>query len=243
MNQKHSNSRLPVKLMQLMLAVAALPFLTGWQHVPTRKPLSLKELRTQGCNMQSHQYSCGAAALATVMTTLGETTNEAEILNLIFGKEISWQVDEKGDVYLPPLTLADLEKAARAKDFRVISAKMDGGEEALNSIKSLKPIIARLLLHGDILHFVVIKDIQDEWVYISDPSYGNFKIPSKQFYKVWAEGDKVMLTISKNQFYALESEDKKVYLKRNDEDIILDYGDIGPRALFRSALESIISTE
>ena len=69
MNQKHSNSRLPVKLIQLRLAVAVLPFLTGWQYVPTRKPLSLKELRTQGCIMQSHQYSCGAAALATVMTT------------------------------------------------------------------------------------------------------------------------------------------------------------------------------
>ena len=218
--------------------------LTGCQTVSTTKPLSLIELRTKGAVLQSHQYTCGAAALATLMTILGRPTTEAEILEVVFEEEILLEVDEEIGIYLPGLTLADLERAARAKDFRVVSVKAHTGEEAIKAIESLRPVIVRLLLYGDILHFVVIKEVQNGWVYLSDPSYGNFKIPLRQLYRAWAAGDKIILTISRNPFYAwVPEEEGEVYLKRSDKDILPDYGDITPVALYRSARERALNRD
>lgn len=190
--------------------------------------------------LQSHRYSCGAAALATLMTLLGEITFEPDVLKLIFGEKLPLETDEQGETYLRALTLADLEKAARAKGFKVVSLKAHSGKEAIQTIQSLKPVIARLLLYGDTLHFCVVQEIQDFWVFISDPSYGNVKITLKQFYQAWDAGDRIILTISKYPFYAWVSTDgKKTYVKRNERDVIVFLDDITPVSLYQSVLQRI----
>lgn len=196
-----------------------------------RKPKSMLELRGEGCNLQSHEYSCGAAAIATLMNIFGEPATEKEIIDIVFkDKKLKVEGDK---VIIPELTIEDLENASRAKGFKVISLQALSGGEAINTIQKLKPVIARLKLHKDYPHFVVIRDIQDEWVAIMDPAYGNFNVPVSMFYKNWEAGDKYVVTVSRNAFYAWESEDgEQVFVKRNDKDVFPEYRVITPQALY-----------
>jgi hypothetical protein len=208
---------------------------------PTRSPLSLIELRTKGAVIQSLEYSCGAAALATLMGLMGSPATEAQVLDSIFGKELPTFEDKKdGKLKLRALTVDDLEKGARKAGFKVVSVQVPDPAEAEKVLYFFKPAITRMVLYGDYLHFVVLRDIEDGWVSVSDPGYGNFKITWKQFYEAWKAGDQIFLSIGQHPFYAWEDkESKQLYLKRNELDNLPIKEQIAPWGLFQSAHRGI----
>lgn len=143
------------------------------------------------------------------MDMFGSPATEGEILEIAFGREspVKGFDDEADTLEFRQLTLADLEVAAREKGFKVISLRAERGEEAVRAIRELTPVIARLRLYNEILHFVVIRGMQSEWVYISDPGYGNYKVPLQQFYQAWMDGDRYFLTIGTKPSYAWVSDE------------------------------------
>jgi len=223
---------MPLKLCLMSLAFLVL---AGCISAKTRAPVSLKELRSKDAVLQAYEYSCGAAALATLMTMFGEDISEGKILKLVFGDQLPVVKSKDGKMELRALTLADLEQAAGLSKFKVVSAGVPAEKnQALKTLHSLKPAITRMKLYQENLHFVVVKDIKGEWVLVSDPGYGNFKIPWSQFYNSWAAGEKILLTISKYPFYAWQDK-SGTYLKRNDrENIVLKEEETGPEQLYTS---------
>jgi len=214
--------------------------LAGCLSAKTRPPLSFKELRSKEAVLQTHEYSCGAAALATLMTMFGKDVSEADILKMIFGDKLPLEKNKDGKMELRALTLGDLEQAARMAKFKVVSAGVPADkEQALKTLYSLKPVITRMKLYQENLHFVGVKDVDGEWVLVSDPGYGDYKIPWSQFYDSWVDGEKILLTISKYPFYAWQDE-SGTYLKRDDkENIVLKEGDTGPNRLYTSVQKEI----
>jgi predicted double-glycine peptidase len=185
------------------------------------KILSMKELREVDMIRQTHEYSCGAAALATLMNMFGNKITEAEVLSSIFGDKLPLIIDKDGKLKLRALTLSDLEKSAHFFGFKVISVQVPNNRNIINILQSLKPAITRMYLYKTYLHFVVLRDINNEWVYISDPAYGNFKIPFTQFLKAWDAGDRILLTISKYPFDAWEdNKENTISLSRNPKEKI-----------------------
>lgn len=237
----HTGSSKGICTFLVAVAFLTIPIL-GCSIPHRRAPLSMVELRTQGCVRQAHQSTCGAAALATLMTSFGTPTTEADVLEIAFTREspIRASTENGADPSFRELNFADLEGAARARGFKVISLQAHTGEEAVEAIRQLQPVIARLRLYGDILHFVVIRGIEGEWVSIADPGYGNFKVPLRQFYVAWLEGDRYFLTIGRHPFLAWKNPNTgEVRIKRDDHDTVPDVETAIPTALYRSALDDV----
>lgn len=230
--------------MKKNLSVAAFMLaasMSSCRSASPHEPASMLELRSAGCVRQMGEYSCGAAALATLMNMFGDPVTEQQILESIYSREsLVRKVDEKeSTVVLRALNLEDLETASRERGFKALSLQADSGEAAVQAIQTLQPAIARLSLHKEYLHFVVIRAIQNEWVSISDPAYGNFKIPLKQFYANWQAGERYIFTIGKKPFLAYEKQETgEMFVKRDEGDAPPADADISPRNLYRSAMDA-----
>lgn len=219
-----------------ILAAGALAACSG---VPTREPVPLSELRRKGAVLQAHEYSCGAAALATLMGIFGKPVGETALLESIFPKGLPMETGPDGSRRLRALTLEDLERGARQAGYSVVSVKVDarGVEE---SLAELKPAIARMFLYERTLHFVVLRDVKDGWVSISDPAYGNVRLPASRFLAAWEKGDRVLLTIGRRPFYAWKTrDDGAMVLKRHESDVVGPEESSDPAPLYRTILRRL----
>ncbi len=105
-------------------------------------------------------FSCGAAALATVLKNLGIITNELEIGNLA-------GTDETGT------SLLGLKTAAISKGATAIGVRIDADQLQAN-------YIAVLSING-FNHFVVIQNIDSNMVTLIDPNLGTIQISRDKF--------------------------------------------------------------
>lgn len=218
-----------------MRAVFLATLLGACSRAQTRTPLSLAELRSQGTVLQTHEYSCGAAALATLMGRFGKAESEAGVLESIFAGKLPMEAVPGGGKRLRALTLADLEMGARNAGFKVVSVQVPDRPAFPEVMRALGPGIARMRLYGEISHFVLLDELSEGWVHVADPGYGNFWMPAESLFNAWDAGDRVFLTISKLPFYAWkEGDDKPVFLKRNDKEIRPPGTDSSPVDLQRS---------
>ena len=148
-------------------------------QVPVR---SVKELRESGVVMQAFDYSCGAASMATLLTYgLGDPVDEIPILNSIMRAANEGEralIEEKG------LSLLDLQRFAEERGHRAQGFRISADQ--LGKLK--RPVIAYIKPRG-YEHFVVLKGIRGDRVYLADPARGNVRMPLYQFFDMWAEKD------------------------------------------------------
>lgn len=139
---------------------------------------SVQDLRFRNVVRQNTDYSCGAAALATLLTHyFGEQTSEEEILNSILE-----EADEETirRIMTSGLSLLDLKKYAEALGFRGKGYRLDG-----KGLKGLdRPAIGLVKIKG-YNHFVVITSVKGEKVFIADPVKGNTVRPLDEFMDMW----------------------------------------------------------
>lgn len=119
----------------------------------------------RGIIQQAHDYSCGTAALATLITGIVENSHVTE-LDVINNIE-SLNVKEKG------YSAADLIKASIKLGYYAELRKIS----KINLQKIKYPVILLIGLNSDSPHYVVFKGIEDNEVFIADPIRGNIRIP------------------------------------------------------------------
>lgn len=141
---------------------------------------SYKALRDENMVRQAYDYSCGAAALATLLTYgLGDQLTEAEILQAVLTtlpKDALATRKEKG------LSLLDLQKVAhdrghKAQGFRLVPEFIE---------KLTGPVLVFIKPRG-YEHFAILKGIQGNRAYLADPSLGNVRLPLYQFLDMWLD--------------------------------------------------------
>ena len=143
---------------------------------------SWKDLRDENLVVQRYDYSCGSAALATLMGYgYGRPVGEREILAAVFetlsGDEETARRD-KG------LSLLDLQRVAEARGFRA-----QGFRIAADQLSALKgPVIVFISPRG-YDHFAVLKGVRGDRVYLADPSRGNLREPAYRFLDSWLGDD------------------------------------------------------
>ena len=150
---------------------------------------SLLELRQEQVILQNLDYSCGAAALATVLRYgFGEDTSERELISLIF---VFGQTPEKGvKKYFKRqgFTLLDLKRAARAKGFPSVGYKGMTFEELVETLEEEQLPVLVPIRPMNYNHFVIVKGVHGNRVYLADPAFGNKTMPISQFVSVWIDG-------------------------------------------------------
>ena len=147
-----------------------------------------RALKRTNIVMQARDYSCGAAALATVgKYSWGDNVDEEfflAILNLLLTPEEAEDRIENG------LAMTDLRRAAVKAGYRAVAGKLTLAKLAGSKV----PLIVGITV-DEYDHFVVYRGIDGEYVYVADPIRGNVRILIRDFVKQWQKN--AVLAIAK----------------------------------------------
>lgn len=139
------------------------------QHLNNPWPVkSWYELATQDVVMQTFDYSCGAAAVAT-------------ILNKFYKEPVTEQIVLDALSKASTATFADL--AAVLPKFGFKGAGFAVSYEQLTKLKV--PVIVAVRFGADDDHFSVLRGIDADTAWLADPSIGNMLIPLDWFLRAW----------------------------------------------------------
>ncbi len=177
-------------------------------------PRSWKEIQVRNVVMQQHDYSCGAAALATLTRYYwGDNTSEKMFLDEV-DKALPTKAEIK-DRLENGLTMTDLKKAAEGAGYDALI----GTVRFEQLIESKVPVVVGLTVHlgvkeTEFRHFVVYRGYDGWWVYLADPIRGNVRITAPEFLQQWQKNAVLIvakpdtdprkwspLTVTRNEMY------------------------------------------
>ena len=150
------------------------------QHTFRLRVRDWVELKQQNIVMQRRDYSCGAAALATVAKYYwGDDVDEDLFLRaldtILTDEEIADRI-ENG------LAMADLRRAAVKVGYQAVVGKLTFAKLT----EARVPLVVGISPEGHD-HFVVYRGTHGGWVYVADPIRGNVRMPIREFTKQWQE--------------------------------------------------------
>ena len=160
-----------------------LPGVGGVANVPTR---SLLESKFANVVRQQYDFSCGSAALATLLTFhYGRDTAEQDAFNSMYA------AGDKEKIARAGFSLLDMKQYLES-----IGYQADGYEASLHKLESVGVPAIALVNHRGYRHFVVVKGVQGNEVLIGDPALGMKYMSRAQFEETWDNG---VLFIIKNK--------------------------------------------
>lgn len=140
------------------------------------KPIqSVRERKFEDLVQQKTDFSCGAAALATILRqAYWLDVNEEQIITGMLAQS------DQNLVRVQGFSMLDMKRyvesiGMRARGYRV-------APETLTDIKI--PVVVLLDIRG-YKHFVVMQRVHDGWVYIGDPVLGHKRFKVDDFVKGW----------------------------------------------------------
>ena len=163
-------------LFSALLPAAASDLFIGAGGVTARVDVdSMADRKYDTVVRQQFDFSCGSAALATLLTHhYDRTVSETEAF------EAMWEVGDQDRIRELGFSLLEMKRYLEETGL-----KADGFRLTLDSIQEVGvPGIALIDVRG-YKHFVVIKGITDRHVLIGDPSAGVLSKPRKRFEKQW----------------------------------------------------------
>jgi predicted double-glycine peptidase len=136
---------------------------------------SLKEARFKSVIRQEHDFSCGSAALATMLTYhYGRPTGEREVFEAMFAAGDQPAIQKYG------FSMFDMQRY-----LETLGIRSDGYRVGLDKLVEVGvPAITLINLKG-YNHFVVVKGIEGGDVLVGDPAMGLKAIPRAEFEAMW----------------------------------------------------------
>jgi predicted double-glycine peptidase len=168
-----------VRFATALVVAVAVPGWAALAELGAKRVRSLVELRNEQVVRQNWDLSCGAAAIATLLTyQLGHPVSEREVA-LAMIKRTSPQLVRARLGF----SLLDLKIYAATQGF----AAAGFGKMTLDDLDAMAPAIVPIRWHG-FRHFVVYRGRQGDRVLVADPSFGNRTIRVAAFKAAWANG-------------------------------------------------------
>lgn len=141
----------------------------------TLRVTSLKEARYASTVRQQYDFSCGSAALATILTYhYGYAMTEQLAFEEMYRDGDQQKIRHEG------FSLLDIKRFLERRQFHA-----DGFELPLEKLRSEGFPAIVLLEENGYHHFVVIKGVDESRVLIGDPSSGTRAIGRATFDKLW----------------------------------------------------------
>ncbi|WP_298449438.1 C39 family peptidase [uncultured Marinobacter sp.] len=150
-----------------------LPGMGGGVEMEVR---SFKAQRFSSVIQQQYDFSCGSAAIASLLSYhYGHEVTEQEVFSGMFSLADPEKVRREG------FSMLDMKRFLKAEGF-----KADGFRMPLAGLreKVRLPVIALVNLEG-FKHFVVIKGISEDEVFVGDPARGLKAYPRAEFESYW----------------------------------------------------------
>ena len=136
------------------------------------------ELKNENMVKQEYDYSCGSATLATILKYYYNLeVDEKTILDgVLESKGLSKEDKNEFENSDMSLSFYDLATYANSLNFKAIGLSLD-----LDSLKKLQvPVILFVKVRKD-EHFTAYKSMDENFVYLADPTFGNIKISIAKF--------------------------------------------------------------
>ncbi|AXS82253.1 MULTISPECIES: C39 family peptidase [Marinobacter] len=125
---------------------------------------------------QAYDYSCGSAALTTVLNFyLGRTLSERQVMEGLLHYGESERIVERR-----AFSMLDMKRLVTALGY-----PSGGFRATIDDLKDLDHPAIVPIHHAGFKHFVVLRAIRDGRVYLADPSVGNISFTLEQFREKW----------------------------------------------------------
>lgn len=159
------------------------------------KVTSLKEARFRTTVRQQYDFSCGSAALATLLTHhYGNRVSEQAVFEAMYAKGDQQKIQREG------FSLLDMKRYLGDQGYQA-----DGFELPLDKlVESGLPAIV-LIAEKNYHHFVVVKGMRNGRVLIGDPSSGARALSRETFESVWV--NRLLFVVHNRQSQALFNAD------------------------------------
>jgi predicted double-glycine peptidase len=178
-------SRTPMFAVVLSFALSLTPAHTqtsvNQAGVTGEKPIrTLKDIRNDGVVRQRWDLSCGAAALSTLLTyDFKDNTPESAIVVWLLHRTDPAKVRARGG-----FSLLELKHFAQARGYQA-EGFSDMSLDELASQKS--SVLVPIRLKG-FDHFVVVKSVAGDRIFLADPGFGNVTMKTSRFKQIWKNG-------------------------------------------------------
>lgn len=154
---------------------------------------NLKAIKRQHIVSQSLDFSCGPAALATLLSYYfrDKVTENQIIKYLLLTSDLQKIKEKKG------FSLLDLKNFAKMRGYKVSGYKMD-----LEYLIALdRPVLIPIRIK-DYSHFVIFRGLKGDRIFLADPALGNMTMRTDKFLHLWTG---VGLVVSKKNKHIKES--------------------------------------
>jgi len=137
---------------------------------------SLKEARYATTLHQQYDFSCGSAALATLLTFhYGSPVSEREVFAQMYA------AGDKNKIHKEGFSLLDMKRYLESHGYRA-----DGFQQPVEKlVEEAVPAIVLLTERG-YRHFVVVKGLRRDRVLVGDPAMGTRAISLARFRELWS---------------------------------------------------------
>jgi len=178
--------------MTLLFTFTFLSVFSSCRMPPPQKTFkSWIELRDQYVVKQRYDYSCGSASLATYLQYyFNDYVTERDIVNDIV-QHLS--IKERNNRKMRGFSIADLENYAKRRGYMATVVK----KIKLSQMVNLKGPVLTLIKREGIYHFIIIRGIREDRIYIADPGCGNMRVAADVFLKQWLG---IIMAIGKKGF-------------------------------------------
>lgn len=173
--------RLCCGLASLLLVTGSMEVLAGQVTIANRFgnfQIEAKSLQEKGWDRvirQEYDFSCGSAAVATLLTYHYQLdTTEAEVFETMIRAGDAEQIQRHG------FSMLDMK---RYLDHRGLNA--DGFRISLDDFIRIGVPAITMVNTGGYKHFVVVKGIDDDSILVGDPAAGTLVVPREQFEQLW----------------------------------------------------------
>jgi len=150
----------------------------GWVSIPgssmTVKVTSLKERQFRSTVRQRYDYSCGSAAMATLLTYhYHDPVSEDQVFQAM------WEAGDQQKIQREGFSLLDIKRYLENHGYSA-----DGYEASLDKLMEVGIPAIALIRDNGYNHFVVVKGVTKSQIAVGDPSLGARVIPRAQFEKM-----------------------------------------------------------
>ncbi len=155
-------------------AAAQVAIVEGGAHY-SLNVISMRDIPFRTVVRQQYDYSCGSAALATLLSYhYGVRVNEGQIFKSMYEHGDQAKIREVG------FSLLDMKRYLEARGLAA-----DGYRATFDQLAAAKAPALLVVRTGTYRHFVVLKGVRDDKVLIGDPALGLKIYDRAEFMQMW----------------------------------------------------------
>lgn len=158
---------------------------------------SIRDIPFRTVVRQQYDYSCGSAALATLLTHhYGKPVTEGKIFRAMY------EVGDQAKIRAVGFSLLDMKQYLESQGYQA-----NGYRLSLTQLEKLQTPAISVVQVGSYRHFVVIKGVRDGKILVGDPALGLKTYTLSEFETLW-NGIVFLVTKTPDQQIAYNREDE-----------------------------------